>query len=230
MATNIVFLSSDADALKVVRQHVLGCDTDEFKYSYLNVRIGTVEQLQEFNIVISPANSYGDIRGGIDMVYFKFLGRDALQQKIKDTIRTHHDGEIHIGNYAVIPTDMASPSHLVLCPTMTVPMILPGDSRNAYLFMRAAIRSIRRLADLIPKRIGGLRVLCPVPCIGVGDMNINVAAKQIRIAIDSMNGVGIIHAINMSKKEEEAGTHKRPDFHADTVPYNMKIAFMESIR
>jgi O-acetyl-ADP-ribose deacetylase (regulator of RNase III) len=95
--------------------------------------------------VVSPANSFGFMDGGIDLRISEYLGwhvQDRLQQKIE---KEHH-GELLIGQSIVVPTDHEVFTHCICCPTMRVPMDV-SNTPNAYLAMRAVILAIRSYTE-----------------------------------------------------------------------------------
>jgi hypothetical protein len=179
--------------------------------------------------LISPSNSYGDLSGGIDKTYYNLLGKNKFQTRIINYIRNYEDSEIHVGSYGIVPIGDTNvmPKYLVLVPTMVVPTQLPTDSRNSYLFMRATIKAIRKLKTKIFSD-QNLTVLCPVPCVGVGGMEIKKVCKQLKIAIESMNKTGIMYEINMTSMEEQDKS-KFEFMYAGMPIQNMKMANMHLV-
>jgi O-acetyl-ADP-ribose deacetylase (regulator of RNase III) len=226
--TKITFVSIDVPHMDAVRQEVSKCKIPGISFDYKSSRIESINDLQ-YDILISPANSFGELKGGIDMAYYKLLGREKLADRVSKYIRNYADGEIHIGDFGIVPIGEAdqTQTYLVLCPTMVVPMTLPADSRNAYYYMRAVLKAIRKLSNTIYSG-KNMSVLCPLPCVGVGGMNHKLAAKQMRIGIESMHGQGVIHAINMTKKEEDDNKFKLPHFYAVEKMQNMKLAYIDT--
>lgn len=124
--------------------------------------------------VVSPANSFGFMDGGIDAVYTYVLG-DQVQARAQDTIRREYDGELPVGCAFVVPTGRPELPWCVIAPTMRVPEPVP-DSVNAYLALRAALIAARR------QSIGTL--LCPGLATSVGRMPVDRCARQMRRAWD----------------------------------------------
>src|SRR5438270_12094892 len=73
--------------------------------------------------LVSPANSFGFMDGGIDALYTQRFGRN-VQRRLQDLIRTRHHGELLVGAAEIVFTDDASFPCLLAAPTMRVPMIL----------------------------------------------------------------------------------------------------------
>merc|ERR1739848_923911 len=58
--------------------------------------------------IVSPANSFGDMTGGIDKVYLNRWG-DGLQDRLQDLIRREKDEELVVGDALVIETSATDP-------------------------------------------------------------------------------------------------------------------------
>jgi O-acetyl-ADP-ribose deacetylase (regulator of RNase III) len=144
-----------------------------------HVRISQGEIFQrKADAIVSPANSFGYMDGGIDLVYIQRFGWE-LQGRLQSHLREQHDGELPVGQATIIETfDMEIP-YLVSAPTMRVPMDV-SSSLNAYLAFRAAIRAIRQHNSISAKPIRS--VLCPGLCTAVGRMPADLAAKQMAAA------------------------------------------------
>jgi O-acetyl-ADP-ribose deacetylase (regulator of RNase III) len=153
---------ADADAVEVVEGDLLslGCDA-----------------------VVSPANSFGDMGGGIDKAIDDFLG-GAAQKAVMAAIAEHFLGELPVGMATVV--ELAGPrlAFVVAAPTVRVPVSVAGTI-NAYLAMRAALVAVLRHNE------GGrpIRSLgVPGLCTGVGGMHPVEAANQMKAAYESVVG------------------------------------------
>ncbi len=91
--------------------------------------------------MVSPANSFGFMDGGIDRAYVERFGR-SLQDRVQDLIFRKHHGELLVGAADIVATGAASHPWLVVAPTMRVPLAL-RDSVNPYLAARAVFLFIR---------------------------------------------------------------------------------------
>jgi O-acetyl-ADP-ribose deacetylase (regulator of RNase III) len=87
--------------------------------------------------VVSPANSFGFMDGGIDARYLHHFGND-IQDAVRLRIQERHGGELLVGMADIVETG-ADPAFLIVAPTMRVPMRLV-DSVNPYLAARAVLR------------------------------------------------------------------------------------------
>ena len=140
--------------------------------------------------VVSPANSFGFMDGGIDAVYLNYFGR-GVQDHLRHVIAKQHHGELLVGEAALIPTGSEQIPHLIAAPTMRVPMIL-RESVNPYLAARATLLLVRYGRFTTGPNEGTLirehveTVAFPGLGTGVGQVGPNTCARQVRAAIDEV--------------------------------------------
>jgi O-acetyl-ADP-ribose deacetylase (regulator of RNase III) len=140
--------------------------------------------------VVSPANSFGFMDGGIDMVYSQHFGWH-VQERLQQLIRTKHHGELLVGNAEIVETENLAIPFLIAAPTMRIPTIL-RNTVNPYLAARAVLLLIRDgvFADgnLKDERISDAvtRVAFPGLGTGVGQVPRETCARQVRAAIDQV--------------------------------------------
>ena len=138
--------------------------------------------------VVSPANSYGIMDGGIDATYHDHFGEE-VELAVRRMILEHYAGELLVGAADIVETGAAGIPYLIAAPTMRVPMKLV-DSVNAYLAARAVIllvkhgrfRSGPHQGEPIAAQVQ--RVALPGLGTGAGGIPYEVCAKQVRRAID----------------------------------------------
>jgi O-acetyl-ADP-ribose deacetylase (regulator of RNase III) len=137
--------------------------------------------------IVSPANSFGFMMGGIDAVYASRW--PDLQKTLRDHLNEHHFGELPVGLATVVRTgdDNDGIPYMISAPTMRVSSSIRGTV-NAYLAFRAALAAVcrhnRETAQPGFKAIETL--LCPGLGTAVGMMDPHVAARQMRIAYDAV--------------------------------------------
>jgi len=137
--------------------------------------------------VVSPANSFGFMDGGIDMVYSQHFGWN-VQQQLQNQIKQLHHGELLVGNADIVETGHSNIPYLIAAPTMRVPMIL-SENVNPYLAARAALLLIKHgrfpSGTLEGERIsdGVKSVAFPGLGTGVGRVEPEKCASQVRTAI-----------------------------------------------
>jgi O-acetyl-ADP-ribose deacetylase (regulator of RNase III) len=121
------------------------------------------------NSVVSPANSYGFMDGGIDKDYLAFFG-PSLQQTVTQMTSSRPEGHLPVGASAIVLTGHQTIPYLILAPTMVTPEFIPPE--NVYRAMRA----ILRLAKINSHRINN--VYSPGLGSGVGGVAPEVAAAN----------------------------------------------------
>jgi O-acetyl-ADP-ribose deacetylase (regulator of RNase III) len=140
--------------------------------------------------VVSPANSFGFMDGGLDLLYLRHFGI-GLQDRVQRMIVERHYGELLVGTADVVETGDARIPYMVIAPTMRVPMMLT-ESVNPYLAARAVMLLVtRKMFESGPdagKPIASKieRVAMSGLGTGVGHVSPNVCARQVRAAIDEV--------------------------------------------
>src|SRR4051794_40598373 len=81
--------------------------------------------------VVSPANSYGFMDGGIDALYSRHFGW-GVEERLQKAIRERHHGELLVGTAEIVETGDEGIPYVIAAPTMRVPMVL-RESVNPYL-------------------------------------------------------------------------------------------------
>lgn len=127
--------------IKISLRDVNSDMVDAFK----KVFIGDKYEVQMVSIVdipatavVSPANSFGFMDGGVDWVYTDFFG-ETLQKRVQTAIHNNHGGELMVGQALYVPTENTTIPFLICAPTMRVPKIIK-DPLEVYLATRAAMR------------------------------------------------------------------------------------------
>lgn len=141
----------------------------------------------ECDAVVSPANSFGFMDGGIDAQYSYFFGWH-VQERLQDIIMKAYYGELLVGQAVMVPTDHMKIPYVISAPTMRVPMILGRESVNAYLATRAALLLIQHgtLPNGTPLHDVIKTVAFPGMGTGVGRIPYAVCAQQMRQAIEDV--------------------------------------------
>lgn len=127
--------------------------------------------------LVSPANSFGFMDGGLDLAIRDVLGF-GVQQAAQAVILERHHGEMPVGAAEVVASGHASWPYLVVAPTMRVPESV-AQTLNPYLAFRAALLAVTRYNHEQP-RIRSLR--CPGLGTGIGHVEPERCAVQMRMA------------------------------------------------
>lgn len=152
--------------------------------------------------VVSPANSFGIMDGGLDLLIRDKLG-GALQKAVTVRLAQERCGELAIGDAIVVTAGHREWPFLVVAPTMRVPEDV-SSTINAYLAFRAALTAV----VLFNRKHGNVidSMLVPGLCTGTGRMHPRACARQMRMALDSVMAGGAttfaeIHAAHAALRE-----------------------------
>jgi O-acetyl-ADP-ribose deacetylase (regulator of RNase III) len=158
--------------------------------------VAIVEVLQasildaDVDAIVSPANSFGFMDGGIDALYLDHFGREVMGDLRRAIVRERH-GELLVGDALIIETGSAELPWMIAAPTMRVPMRL-GETVNPYLAARAVFLLVEHgrmptgpyVGEPIREHVR--RVAMPGLGTGVGQVSGAVCAHQVRQAIDDV--------------------------------------------
>jgi O-acetyl-ADP-ribose deacetylase (regulator of RNase III) len=132
--------------------------------------------------LVSPANSFGFMDGGIDLAYLGHFGPE-IQSRVQARIRSDFHGELPVGQAAIVPTGHKTTPYLVVAPTMRIPDRV-GNTLNVYLAFRAALLAVLTHNASASNAIRSLR--SPALGTGVGAMPLTRAARQMHAAYVSV--------------------------------------------
>lgn len=137
--------------------------------------------------MVSPANSFGVMDGGLDLYIRDALGVEVQARVQKRILRDSH-GELPVGQAVLVDTEDARWPRLVVAPTMRVPESV-AHTVNAYLVFRAVLLCLARFNAANPESPID-SVVCPGLCTGIGAMDFERSATQMRMAYDQVRGSG----------------------------------------
>lgn len=141
--------------------------------------------------MVSPANSFGFMDGGIDLVYSQHFGWGA-EDLLRQLIRDRHHGELLVGTAELVETGNLVHPYLIAAPTMRVPMVLGPQTVNPFLATRAVLLLVKhgvfRSGEFAGKRISELVQTIAFPGLGsgVGQVPAEICARQMRAAIEEI--------------------------------------------
>lgn len=136
------------------------------------------ETLPEFDCMVSAANSFGLMDGGVDLAITQFFGTQ-LQERVQQHILDEFLGEQPIGTSIIVETTHDKIPFLAHTPTMRVPMSI-AHTDNVYLAMWSMLLAVRKNNQVSEKKIDS--VACPGLGTGYGQMPFTEAAKQMALA------------------------------------------------
>ena len=132
--------------------------------------------------LVCPANSFGDMGGGLDKIVDDYFG-GAAQSALMKTIRQQFWGELPVGVAVVIPMQHRRFPFLIAAPTMRIPGGIE-NTINAYLAMRAVLVAIFRHNQTSEQPICGVAI--SGLGTGVGGIGADECAQQMRVAYDNI--------------------------------------------
>ncbi|KAL6077931.1 Phage-tail assembly protein-like protein [Balamuthia mandrillaris] len=168
----LILVDLQLELVNQLRKHFKGLPDVKFQHCRF-------EQLPKFDCMVSAANSFGLMDGGVDAAITAFFG-DQLQQRVQQHIIDHFDGEQPVGTSFILPTNHPRHPWLAHTPTMRVPMSIQGTD-HVYLAMKAMLRAIKDHNQAHPDN-----AIRSVACTGLGTfygmMALDEAARQMALA------------------------------------------------
>ena len=140
---------------------------------------GQFESLSDYDCMVSAANSFGLMDGGVDLAIIRYFGLE-LMDAVQDRIIKEFRGEQPVGTSFVIETGHPRHPWLAHTPTMRVPMPITRTD-NVYQAMWAMMLAVERHnAAGSGARID--TVACPGLGTATGRMAFDEAARQMSCA------------------------------------------------
>ncbi|QFT56450.1 macro domain-containing protein [Microbulbifer sp. THAF38] len=134
--------------------------------------------------MVSPANSFGIMDGGLDLPIRNELGFE-VEDRLQERIKSDFHGELPIGSAIVIPTSNSRWPYLISAPTMRIPEDI-SNTMNAYHAFRAILNSVRLFNESTPtQRINS--IVCPGLGTGIGNLPARRCAGHMRAAYNYLS-------------------------------------------
>jgi len=121
------------------------------------------------NTIVSPANSYGYMDGGIDLEYTNYFGLKP-QEEIQKKIFLRPEGYLPVGSAVLVETGDNKIPYMISAPTMLSPG--PVNSSNAFFAMSAILQVAYKNKHIVQK------VFCPGLATGIGRVPYDQAAEE----------------------------------------------------
>ena len=134
---------------------------------------------QSADAIVSPANSFGIMDGGLDLAIRNELGFQ-VEKDIQEVILKKYHGEMPIGSAEIINTNHNKWSYLIAAPTMRIPENI-AFTLNAYIAFRAILIAINSFNESKPNRTIKT-LICSGLGTGIGSMEPVKCAAQMRAA------------------------------------------------
>lgn len=145
------------------------------RVTIVNAQFHTVET---FDCMVSPANSFGLMDGGIDAAIIRFFGY-PLMDRVQQHIIEEYLGEQPVGTSFIVPTGHPAHRWLAHTPTMRVPMEI-AQTDHVYLAMWAMLRAVYHHNRAQEDKI--TTIACPGLGTGTGRVPFREAARQMALA------------------------------------------------
>lgn len=179
--------------------------TKEFEKQFLSllnteVHHNFFEEIEEYDCMVSPANSFGMMDGGIDLAIIRYFGKE-LENRIQKQIITYYGGEQPVGTSFIMETNHPTHPFLVHAPTMRIPQDING-TLNVYYAMKSLLFTIKIHNETRDQKIKS--VLCPGLGTYIGKMPPEKAVKQMVLAYQHfLEPVKNIHVPYIIQRTEE---------------------------
>lgn len=135
---------------------------------------GLFEELKDVDCLVSPANSFGLMDGGMDAAITRYFG-DQLQKRVQAHIIKEYGGEQPVGTSFIIETNNERIKYIAHSPTMRCPSII-RNTDNIYRATKATLLALKKYEDSIQK------IAIPAFGAGVGMVPADNVSKQMALA------------------------------------------------
>lgn len=143
--------------------------------SFLNSSLDDLVTNYKFDILVSPANSFGDMRGGIDeFISKKWPGIDKnVLSKVSESKYVDYSDKkyIPVGHCEIVSLDIKTNKYLLIAPTMYLPGNIYGTN-NVERAFSAIMKQIENYKNVI--------IACPCLGTGIGGLSGTDSALQIK--------------------------------------------------
>lgn len=196
----ITFVNLDSGSVKIVGQIFSGYNNVES----VKADVSKLLKTRKFDCVVSPANSFGIMDGGIDAPLSQFFPQ--VMYNVWRYIDSNYHGEQPVGTCLLVPTGndvLGRPGTLLAhSPTMRVPKDVK-NTENAYYAFKAILCSVMN-HNRNPKNRPIKNLLTTTFCTGSGDMPLIQSVNQMKLAYDHMNSAPPKHDwMNAHERDRE---------------------------
>lgn len=145
-----------------------------------NVQVveGYFEKLSDYDCMVSPANSFGLMDGGVDAAITRYFGVE-LMNRVQKYILAEYLGEQPVGTSFIVETGHPKHPFLAHTPTMRVPMEI-AHMDHVYVAMAAMLRAVYHYNQTAEQKIS--TIACPGLGTGCGAVPFREAARQMALA------------------------------------------------
>jgi O-acetyl-ADP-ribose deacetylase (regulator of RNase III) len=142
-----------------INRDLIDAWAEEFKEcANVYIQSGNILDLAE-NTIVSPANGYGFMDGGLDRQYTDFFGLRP-QEEVQKRISQRTEGYLPVGSAIFVKTGNKKIPYMISAPTMIGPG--PVGKENCFFAMSALLKEADRHSKYITK------IFCPGLATGIG--------------------------------------------------------------
>ncbi|RAV98437.1 macro domain-containing protein [Pseudochryseolinea flava] len=148
------------------------------EFSGVIIHHGKFQEVKEFDCLVSPANSFGLMDGGIDLAIRNYFGMQ-IQENVRKVIEEDFYGEQPVGSSIIVDTGNENHPFLAHTPTMRVPSDI-SNTDNVYNATFAMLRAVANHNKHDARKIK--KILCPGLGTATGRVSPKEAARQMVLA------------------------------------------------
>lgn len=167
----LILVDPNPDLCKAWRRHFKGL-------SLVQITNDRFENLVDFDCMVSAANSFGLMDGGVDLAITTYFGIEIMD-KVQAYILEEFLGEQPVGTSFIIETGHPAHPFLAHTPTMRVPMAI-ATTDHVYSAMWAMLLAVYRHNRRDSRQIKS--VACPGLGTATGRVPVEEAARQMSMA------------------------------------------------
>ena len=150
------------------RELVTAWQEEFVDFSDVHIHEGNILEFAK-NTLVSPANGYGFMDGGVDRIYTDFFGVKP-QEEIQKKIALRPEGYLPVGTAVFVKTGNEWIPYMISAPTMIGPEAVRLE--NCFFAMSAMLKEVNHHSSVITE------VYCPGLATGIGQVQPKDAAKE----------------------------------------------------
>ena len=177
----IIFFDQNVENINAYK-NVLGEIAD---FGFVTDDFEDILDKYKMHAVVSPANSYGMMTGGIDRTYTKFFSN--VENTVKERISSFNlktkmkKNYIPVGSAVMVKTGDDRCKFLICAPTMFMPDAI-NDTENVYYCFIGILHLLKHYDSFLK-----VVVMCPCLVTGIGEMEADKSAEEIKRAYNDFN-------------------------------------------
>lgn len=186
---SITFVDLNKDTIDAFQKVFVVSPKADKKDRYKNMKVvfGDIKRCDSHDCIVSPANSFGLMDGGIDEDLTRMLGKpydcDFIGRTVRKVIEENYYGEQPVGTCILLETENERFPFLAHAPTMRNPKPVP-QTLNAYHAFKAVLQEVVNYNKTAKKDKKIRSILTTTFCTGCGKIPIIESLRQMKMAFD----------------------------------------------